>query len=436
MNELTTEQEKSADIYDVLNNQRTAQKILHYLSTNDVHNLMVCNKKMYIVFKNPQTYIYNKYMYKKYKDNYIFFYHNNIKIKKLHQILEVINYSDDVYKKLYNITDIMVIIFYFSGCILILDIFVLFVMLDNSVNHFDDFLPQIPLVIFWALCIVILVLISLFERHSVNKVKQYFRQKHIVNEGNNIEKKLLENISKRLRNQKPASYRAICYTYILCFIPVIYRYFNKHLKYSSTFLICSLIFCSTGFIYDISTFFYYKFTHKISKSLVYYTIFSEIDPNYYYYKMRNIISYYPEWNSGEARQGFQYYLWLAIFHGVIIFYAFLIGKKLDNSNFTVSWRILLIPLYIACFIIVLWGVIYIYSIKKYKSEYKWILIITIIIIMVCTITNCVFWPNFYLKHKSITRYFPIVIDGIITITCMVHYFFLYKSKKKYVSEEI
>ena len=301
MNELTIKQEKRADIYDSLKNQRTAQKILRYLTTNDIHNLMVCNKKMYLVFKNPETYIYNKYMYKKYKDNYIFFYHNNIQIKKLHLILEVIIYSDDVYKKLYNITDIMVIIFYFSGCILILDIFVLFVMLDNSVNHFDDFLPQIPLVIFWALCIAILVLISFFERHSVNKIKQYFRQKHIVNEGNFIENKLLENISKRLCNQKPVSYRAICYTYILCFIPVIYRYFDPHLKFSSTFLICSLIFCSTGFIYDISSFFYYKFTHKKSKDFIYYRIFSEIDPNYYYCKMNNILSY--SLNGIQVKQG-------------------------------------------------------------------------------------------------------------------------------------
>ena len=133
---------------------------------------------------------------------------------------------------------------------------------------------------------------------------------------------------------------------------------------------------------------------------------------------------------------FQYYLFLAVFHGVIIFYAFLIGKKLDDSGFGVSWRVLLIPLYIICFIIVLWGIIYIYSIKKHKSEYKIILIITIIIIIVCTITNCVFWPNFYLSNKGITRYFPIGIDGIITITTMVHCFFLYRSKKKYLAEEI
>ena len=56
--------------------------------------------------------------------------------------------------------------------------------------------------------------------------------------------------------------------------------------------------------------------------------------------------------------------------------------------------------------------------------------------MICTTVNCVFWPNFYIKHKSITRFFPIVIDGIITITVMVHAFFLYKSKKKYLSEDI
>ena len=109
---------------------------------------------------------------------------------------------------------------------------------------------------------------------------------------------------------------------------------------------------------------------------------------------------------------------------------------MDDSDFGVSWRILLIPLYIACFIIVLWGIIYIYSIKQHKSEYKWILVTTIIIIMVCTIVNCVFWPNFYTKNKSITRFFPIVIDGIITLVVMVHVYFLYKSKRKYLTEDI
>ena len=148
------------------------------------------------------------------------------------------------------------------------------------------------------------------------------------------------------------------------------------------------------------------------------------------------MSYYPKKNVTEGRLAFVYYFFLAIFPGVIIFYAYLIGKKLDDDSFLVSWRILLIPLYIICAIIVLWGIIYIYSIKKHKSKYKIILILTIIIIIICTIVNCVFWPNFYLSNKGITRYFPIVIDGIITITTMVHCFFLYRSKKKYFAEEI
>ena len=69
---------------------------------------------------------------------------------------------------------------------------------------------------------------------------------------------------------------------------------------------------------------------------------------------------------------------LVVFHGLFLFYAFLIGKKLDDINFTVSWRILLIPLYIACAIIVLWGLVYIFSIKQDKTKYRWILIITIV----------------------------------------------------------
>ena len=435
MNEIATKPTKRVELIDILKNQRTSQKLLHYLTTNEVHNLMICNKTIYKAFKDPKTYIYNKYMFKKYKDNYIFFYQNNIIIKKLYQILEIINYSDDIYKRLYRKTDIILIFYYFSGCILILDLFVLFVIIDNSVNHFDDFLPQIPLVIFWVFCVTVIILISLLEKIAVNKIKKFFRQKHIVKEGDLIEKKILGMISKRLCNQKPISYKPIAFTYIFCFIPIMYKYFFTS-SYSTIFLYVSGLFCIIGFIYDFWNFFYYKYNHRISKTMVYQNIYKDINERYFNIKLNNILSYYPHWNVSEIRLGFQYYFWVAFFHAVIMLYAYLIGKKLDDSKFGVSWRVLLIPLYIVCFIIVVWGIIYIYSIKQHKSEYKWILVTTIIIIMICTVVNCVFWPNFYIKNKSITRFFPIVIDGIITLTAMVHCFFLYKSKKKYKSEDI
>ena len=345
MNEITIQTSKSAEIIDILKNQRTAQKLLRYLTTNEVHNLMLCNKTIYKVFKDPNTYIYNKYMFKKYNDNYLFFYKNNIKIKKLHEILEVINYSDDIYKSLYKKSNILVISYYFAGCILILDIFVLFVMLNKSVNHFDDFLPQIPLVIFWVLCIAILISIFILEKIAVNKIKEYFRQKHIVKEGDILEKKILESISKRLCNQKPISYKPISITYILCFIPIIYKYFFS-VSYATIFLYVSGLLCIIGFFYDFSTFFYYKYSHKISKIVVYYNIFKDININFFVVKLRNILSHYPYYYVSEIRLGFQYYFWLAFFHGLIIIYAYLMGQKLDDQSFGVSWRILLIPLYI------------------------------------------------------------------------------------------
>ena len=329
----------------------------------------------------------------------------------------------------------MIIFFYIAGCILILDIFVLFVLLDKNVSHFGDFLPQIPLVIFWVLCVAIIISTSLLERCAVNNIKNYFRSKNIVKEGDSFEKIILENISKRLCNQKPVSYRPISYTYILCFIPVMIKYFYQT-KYTTTFFYVSGLFCSIGFVYDFTTFFYYKYSHQISKQVVYYNIYKDFCPEFYFSKMRKIKPYNYFYNVSETRLGFQYYFWLAIFHGVIIFYSYLIGKKLDDSNFLVSWRVLLIPLYIVCFIIVLWGALYIYSIKQHKSEYKPILVITIIIIMICTIVNCVFWPNFYVKHKSVTRFFPNIIDGILTVTIILHCFFIYKSKKKYEADDI
>ena len=74
MNEIETKPTKRVELIDILKNQRTSQKLLHYLTTNEVHNLMIANKTIYKVLKDPETYIYNKYMFKKYKDNYLFFY--------------------------------------------------------------------------------------------------------------------------------------------------------------------------------------------------------------------------------------------------------------------------------------------------------------------------------------------------------------------------
>ena len=434
MNETTKKTDKRVEFLDILKNQRTAQKLLKYLTTEEVHNLMICNRRTYFTFMDPKTYIYNKYMFKKYKDNYIFFYNYNIKLKKLNQILEVINYSDTIYINIYRRSEISVIVYYFVGCFLILDLFVLFVMLDNSASKFADFLPQVPLVIFWVLCFFQLIFIYILEKIGFNKIKKDFRKKEIVKENSQIEKNILNSISKRLCHKRPVSYRSICYTYIFCYIPIIYKSFRS-LSYENAFLIISSIFCSIGLFLDFVLFFYYKMTHKMSKIDAY--KFSNIDKQeYFYYKILNILSYHPKKNVSEFRLAFTYYFFLSIFHGCIIFYAFLIGKKLDNGGFGVSWRILLIPLYIICAIIVIWGVIYSYSIKAHKSKYKVILILTIVIIIICTITNCVFWPNFYISNGGITRYFPIAIDGIITVTTMIHCFFLYRSKKKYESEEV
>ena len=66
MNEIQIKkQQRKTELLDILNNQRTAQKLLRYLDTEDVHNLMRSNRRTYFCFFDPKTYIYNKYMFKK-----------------------------------------------------------------------------------------------------------------------------------------------------------------------------------------------------------------------------------------------------------------------------------------------------------------------------------------------------------------------------------
>ena len=71
MNEITikSQNDEKKELIDILKGQRTSQKLFHYLTTKDVHNLMRANKEIYKTLKNPKTYIYDKYMFKKYKDH-------------------------------------------------------------------------------------------------------------------------------------------------------------------------------------------------------------------------------------------------------------------------------------------------------------------------------------------------------------------------------
>ena len=48
MNETTKKTDKRVEFLDILKNQRTAQKLLKYLTTEEVHNLMICNRRTYL----------------------------------------------------------------------------------------------------------------------------------------------------------------------------------------------------------------------------------------------------------------------------------------------------------------------------------------------------------------------------------------------------
>ena len=120
----------------------------------------------------------------------------------------------------------------------------------------------------------------------------------------------------------PISYRTVSFAYILCFIPVIYKYFFDT-NYAIIFMYASGLFYLFGFIYDITKFSYYKFIHKKSKLVIYEDIFLDLNHKQYFYtKLRNIKSYYLPYNVSEERLAFLYFFWFAIFHGVIMLYSF------------------------------------------------------------------------------------------------------------------
>ena len=90
------------------------------------------------------------------------------------------------------------------------------------------------------------------EEPKIKEIEKLSSNEKINNiENSLLEKNILYNISKRLYHKRPVSYRPICYTYIFCYIPIIYKSFNS-LRYSTAFLYISAIFCTIGLFLDFA----------------------------------------------------------------------------------------------------------------------------------------------------------------------------------------
>ena len=105
-------------------NDNIGKEIFKYLSLEDELKIIILNKNIYKIL-TKQTFLHFKFLNKKLKDQFLFERKYKHQLLNLEKIKEILIASDDLFKKIYKKSNIMINIFYISFLILGIDLFFL-----------------------------------------------------------------------------------------------------------------------------------------------------------------------------------------------------------------------------------------------------------------------------------------------------------------------
>ena len=112
-------------------NDNIGKEIFKYLSLEDELKIIILNKNIYKIL-TKQTFLHFKFLNKKLKDQFLFERKYKHQLLNLEKIKEILIASDDLFKKIYKQSNIMINIFYFSFLILGIDLFFLGLILGKE----------------------------------------------------------------------------------------------------------------------------------------------------------------------------------------------------------------------------------------------------------------------------------------------------------------
>ena len=125
------------------------------------------------------------------------------------------------------------------------------------------------------------------------------------------------------------------------------------------------------------------------------------------------------------------------FFAIILAYLKHLGRKFDNLKYSVKWKTLFIPIYVLNVIIIIWGILYIYSIRTYEIIHKTILYITIIIVMLSSLFLGISIPQILDENWNINIIFFLLGICVLNVSIIIHYYFMKKnrSNNKFIVNE-
>lgn len=410
-----------------LNNYRNFNLFNSYLTTEEKKNIFKLNKKI--------NFTYNKWLTKSNND-YLFNKNFYFEIKNLKKIKEIILISDQIYMKTYKFLERLVVFFYFSFVVLVIDLFPLLIILIKDSKHLNSYC-QIPFIILWLICITSGIIYLMVNNRLIKKINKLI-DSIITDATQSQNEQLAQKLKYRINNQQPIAFKLISISYILFYIPIIIKFLIKNFKkwsyqYAFTFVM-SIIFI----IYFFKQFYFFiqeKYNNRITKNFLYQKIYNNGDSLYYQNKIKNYKSKSKKSYCGEIVMTISLYTTKIIIFIIFSLYFSALGKKLDDLESKTSYRFIFIPFYIITAIVIIWGILYIYSIKKFELKYKPILYINTCVLVLCSILDSVFVPLMLDKIIKMNALFPVSINILISICIFLHYFLVKNQKFNKIIEE-
>ena len=410
-----------------LNNYRNFNLFNTYLTKEEKRNIFILNKKI--------NFTYNKWLTKSNND-YLFNKNFYFEIKNLKKIKEIIFISDQIYMKTYKFLERLVAFFYFSFVVLVIDLFTLLIILIKDSKQLNSYC-QIPFAILWLISIISGIIYLVVNNRLIKKINKLI-DSIITDATQSQNEQLAQKLKYRINNQQPIAFKLISISYILFYIPIIIKFLIKNFKKWSYQYAFSFVMSIIFIIYFFKQFYFFiqeKYNNRITKNLLYQKIYNNGDSLYYQNKIKNYISKSKKSYCGEIVMTISLYTTKIIIFIIVSLYFSALGKKLDDLESKTPYRFIFIPFYFITLIIIIWGILYIYSIKKFELKYKPILYINTCILVLCSIFDSVFVPLMLDQIIKINAIFPACNNILISISIFLHYFLVKNQKFNKIIEE-
>jgi len=413
----------------VLTIERTGKKILKYLSKDDEEQFLLLNKEIYHLIIN-NYFLHNQYLTKEIKDEFIFYSRFKIEINNLSTIKIIIAESDKLFNKVYNQSQIMIIIFYFSFLILGIDLFFFsLIMGKDKIKERIKWYSQIPYIFLWFENLVIIIIYIIRLKRVISHVIQLIKRKipNLNEKGINYFKK---KILYRINNLQPLSFWYISIYFLLFYLPILIKIIFEFLdtSYEKAYISTAWIIFIFFLLFDFINLVYSVIKSYNSKIDHYQKIYNKGKSLYYLKKMKIIRKKEKRVFCSEFYLTLFLYVIKCTLFATILIYLKHLGRKFDNIKYKVKWKILFIPIYIINAIITIWGILYFYSIKTYETIYKIILFIMLIIEISSSSFLGVALPLILDETWKLKLIYPAFGTILLTISIIVHYYIIKKKK--------